>query len=139
MPELNGATKWFNRKVAKHELIGEKATLIHFWSISCPLCKEDMQAINEFHKQFKEKLNVIAVHTPRSEQDLDVQKVEKTAEQLKMMHSLFIDHHMKLSDAFENEYVPAYYLFDREGKLRYFQTGESSLNLLTKRVHRMLK
>ncbi|MEH7470056.1 TlpA family protein disulfide reductase, partial [Priestia megaterium] len=40
MPELTGATSWINDEVTKEDLVGDKATLIHFWSVSCHLCKE---------------------------------------------------------------------------------------------------
>ena len=32
MPELDGAVTWLNGEVHKDELIGDKPTLIHFWS-----------------------------------------------------------------------------------------------------------
>ena len=35
MPDLSGATTWLNGEVAKRELVGEKPTLIHFWSVWC--------------------------------------------------------------------------------------------------------
>ena len=37
MPELAGAVEWFNGELSKEELVGEKPTLIHFWSVSCHL------------------------------------------------------------------------------------------------------
>ena len=65
MPELTGATEWLNGEVTKEQLVGEKPTLIHFWSISCHLCKEAMPQVNEFRDNYQGKLNVIAVHMPR--------------------------------------------------------------------------
>lgn len=138
MPELNGATEWLNGQVTKEELIGGKPTLIHFWSISCHLCKEAMPQVNEFRDQFKDKLNVVAVHMPRSEKDLDVEEVSKVAEEHGITQPIFIDSQMKLTDAFENEHVPAYYVFDKDGKLRHFQAGGSGMKMLEKRVNRVL-
>ncbi|MBB3868056.1 Uri superfamily endonuclease [Parageobacillus toebii NBRC 107807] len=40
---------------------------------------------------------------------------------------------------FENQYVPAYYVFDAEGKLRHFQAGGSGMKMLEKRVNRVLE
>ncbi|KYD29753.1 hypothetical protein B4110_1323 [Parageobacillus toebii] len=45
----------------------------------------------------------------------------------------------RFRDAFENQYVPAYYVFDAEGKLRHFQAGGSGMKLLEKRVNRVLE
>jgi thiol-disulfide isomerase/thioredoxin len=138
MPELEGASTWLNGEVKKSDLVGNKPTLIHFWSISCGLCKEAMPNVNEFRDQYKDKLNVIAVHMPRSEKDLDLEEIKKVAAEHEITQPIFVDDHHKLTDAFENEYVPAYYVFDEEGQLRHFQAGGGGMKMLTKRVNRVL-
>ncbi|MGM0844422.1 MAG: TlpA family protein disulfide reductase [Bacillota bacterium] len=138
MPELTGAAEWLNGQVTKEELIGEKPTLFHFWSISCHLCKEAMPQVNEFRDKYKEKLNVIAVHMPRSEEDLNLEEIKETASKHDISQPIFVDNEHKLTDAFENQYVPAYYVFDKEGKLRHFQAGGSGMKMLEKRVNRVL-
>ncbi|WP_096154809.1 MULTISPECIES: TlpA family protein disulfide reductase [Bacillus] len=138
MPELTGATEWLNGEVTKSELVGEKPTLFHFWSISCHLCKEAMPQVNEFRDQFKDKLNVVAIHMPRSEDDLNMEEIKKVAAEHDITQPIFIDNEHKLTDAFENQYVPAYYVFDAEGNLRHFQAGGSGMKMLEKRVNRVL-
>ncbi len=138
MPELEGATEWLNGEVAKSDLIGERPTLIHFWSISCGMCKEAMPQVNQFRDEYKDKLNVVAVHMPRSEKDLNLEDVKTTAEEHGITQPIFVDNKHKLTDAFENQYVPAYYVFDKEGKLRHFQAGGGGMKMLTKRVNRVL-
>ncbi|MEB5473258.1 TlpA disulfide reductase family protein [Shouchella clausii] len=138
MPELTGATEWLNGEVAKGDLIGDKPTLIHFWSISCGLCKEAMPNVNEFRDQYKDELNVIAVHMPRSEKDLNIDEIKQVADEHGITQPIFVDNEHKLTDAFENEYVPAYYVFDKDGQLRHFQAGGGGMKMLTKRVNRVL-
>lgn len=138
MPELSGATEWLNGEVTKDQLIGDKPTLIHFWSISCHLCKEAMSNVNEFRDQYKDRLNVIAVHMPRSEKDLDLDEIKTVAAEHDITQPIFIDGDLKLNEAFENQYVPAYYLFDKTGVLRHFQAGGSGMKMLEKRVNRVL-
>lgn len=138
MPELTGATAWLNGEVTKEQLIGDKPTLIHYWSISCHLCKEAMPEVNNFRDQYKDELNVVAVHMPRSESDLDLAEITKVAEEHSITQPIFVDSELKLADAFENEYVPAYYVFDKSGILRHFQAGGSGMKMLEKRVNRVL-
>lgn len=138
MPELNGAVEWLNGQVTKEELVGEKPTLIHFWSISCHLCKEAMPQVNEFRDEYQDKLNVVAVHMPRSEDDLDIEEIKKVAAEHGITQPIFVDSEMKLADAFENQYVPAYYVFDKDGNLRHFQAGGGGMKMLEKRVNRVL-
>jgi thiol-disulfide isomerase/thioredoxin len=138
MPSLEGATAVLNGEVVREELIGHKPTLIHFWSVSCHLCKEAMPSINEFRDDYKDKLNVIAVHMPRSEEDLDLEKVKEVAEEHGIVQPILVDNKHAITDSFENQYVPAYYVFDKNGVLRHFQAGGSGMQMLTKRVNRVL-
>lgn len=139
MPELDGATVWYNSDpIKKADLIGEKPTLIHFWSVSCELCKQAMPNINQFRDDYKDELNVIAVHMPRSEKDLDLDLVKEVANEHDITQPIFVDNDHTLTDAFDNQYVPAYYVFDAEGQLRHFQAGDGGMKMLTKRVNRVL-
>ncbi len=138
MPALDGATEWLNGEVTKGDLVGSKPTLIHFWSISCGLCKEAMPNVNEFRDTYKDQLNVVAVHMPRSEKDLDLEEIKKVAAEHNIDQPIYVDSEHKLTDAFENEYVPSYYVFDEEGQLRHFQAGGGGMKMLTKRVNRVL-
>ncbi|MFO1445729.1 TlpA family protein disulfide reductase [Bacillus sp. Bva_UNVM-123] len=138
MPELLGATEWLNGEVTKEQLIGEKPTLIHFWSVSCHLCKEAMPNVNKFRDDYHDKLNVIAVHMPRSENDLNIEDIKKVAAEHEITQPIFVDSELKLNEAFENQYVPAYYVFDKDGNLRHFQAGGSGMKMLEKRVNRLL-
>ncbi|OIJ18713.1 thiol-disulfide oxidoreductase [Anaerobacillus alkalidiazotrophicus] len=138
MPELNGATQWLNGEVTREDLVGEKPTLFHFWSISCKLCKDAMPNVNELRDKYKDQLNVVAVHMPRSEKDLNIEEINQVAEGHEITQPIYIDNTHKLTDAFENKYVPAYYVFDSEGQLRHYQAGGGGMKMLTKRVNRVL-
>ncbi|MEH7108033.1 TlpA disulfide reductase family protein [Bacillus sp. JJ1764] len=137
MPELTGATEWLNGEVTRDQLVGEKPTLFHFWSISCHLCKKDMPQINQFRDNFKDRLQVVAVHMPRSEQDLNMEEIKQVADEHNLTQPIFIDNERRLTAAFENQYVPAYYLFDKDGKLRHYQVGSCG-KMLEKRVLRVI-
>ncbi len=138
MPELNGATTWLNGEVKRKQLVGDKPTLIHFWSVSCYLCKEAMPDINKLRIQYKDELNVIAVHMPRSKEDTNLEVIKEVAAKFNITQPIYIDNDLKLTDIFENEYVPSYYLFDNSGVLRHFQAGSSGMKMLEKRVNRLL-
>ena len=85
-------------------------------------------------------LRVIAVHMPRYETDTDVESVHDAVATNSITEPCAIDNKHKLKDAFQNDqgYVPAYYLFDGEGKLRSFAAGERGLHLLRATLDRVL-
>lgn len=138
MPEISGATEWLNGEITREQLVGEKPALIHFWSISCHLCKVAMPMVNELRDTYNDKLNVMSVHMPRSEQDMNMDEIKQTAAEHQITQPIFIDDNLKLTDAFENKYVPAYYLFDKNGLLRHFQAGGSGMKMLEKRLVRII-
>lgn len=138
MPRLNGATDWLNcEAVQREELIGEP-TLIHFWSISCNECKIALPHISQLRDEYYGRLNVIAVHMPRSTEDLYLEDVEKVARAYDISEPIYIDNDHILTDKFTVRYVPAYFVFDADGKLRYLQSGDSSIKMLLKRIERLI-
>jgi hypothetical protein len=85
-------------------------------------------------------LRVIAVHMPRYEADTDVEAVREAIVKYNITEPCAVDNQHKLRDLFHNEhgYVPAYYLFDAEGKLKSFAAGERGLSMLSSALERML-
>ena len=121
MPELVGATTWLNGETTKEKLVGKNPTLIHFWSVSCSMCKNSIRVVNQFRDKYKNDLNVVAVHIPRSDADLDLYRIKSSAEEHDLKQPIFVDNALHLMDAFGNDEVPAYYVFDKDGKLRHYQ------------------
>jgi thiol-disulfide isomerase/thioredoxin len=142
MPSLDGATEWFGATQA-HALAESKnrPTLVHFWSVSCGTCKENMPRVGEWRDGKRDEgLRIIAVHMPRYEADTDTEAVREAIIKYNITEPCAIDNEHKLRDAFKNEqgYVPAYYLFDAEGKLKSFAAGERGLNMLQSALERVL-
>jgi hypothetical protein len=142
MPPLAGATEWFGgtQAHAEAEAAGHP-TLVHFWSLSCGMCKENLPRVAEWREGLKEQgLRVIAVHMPRYEADTDIEAVREAIATNSISEPCAIDNEHALKDAFQNDhgYVPAYYLFDGEGKLRSFAAGERGLDLLKATLDRVL-
>lgn len=138
IPEFQNVTEWVNGEVSKDDLKGHPV-LVHFWSISCGICKKTLPDINEWREKYKDaNLKVVGVHMPRSEKDTEIEPVKETIEKYELKHPQIIDNQHAVVDAFQNEYVPAYYLFDEEGKLRHFQAGERGLQMVEQRLKRVL-
>ena len=142
MPSLHGATEWFGGTQANAENQAfSHPTLVHFWSTSCGICKQNMPRITEWREGLRDEgLRLIAVHMPRYEADTDVEKVREMISAMNMTEPCAVDNEHKLKDAFQNEqgYVPAYYLFDGQGKLRSFAAGERGLDLLKATLDRVM-
>lgn len=139
LPSLNGATEWLNsREITNEDLMNDKPILIHFWSVSCKQCKASIDQINELRNDYIDKLHVIAVHMPRSEQDFDIGDIKQAVKRYNILQPIYVDNDHTLTDLFSNHYVPACYLFDVAGRLRHHQVGEKRMKILNQRVRRLL-
>lgn len=142
MPSLEGATEWFGQTQARveSESVGHPV-LVHFWSVSCGICKDNMPRVAEWRDSWAPSgLRVIAVHMPRYEADTDTEAVRDAITKHDIKEPCAIDNQHKLREAFQNDqgYVPAYYLFDAEGKLKCFAAGERGLNMIAPAIERLL-
>jgi thiol-disulfide isomerase/thioredoxin len=142
MPRFDGATEWFGGTQANAEaMVQGQPTLVHFWSLSCGMCKENLPRVAEWRDERKaEGLRVVAIHMPRYEADTNIEDVRAAIATYGITEPCAIDNEHLLKDAFKNDhgYVPAYYLFDSEGKLRAFAAGEHGLNVLQSALDRVL-
>lgn len=139
LPEFTGVTEWVNGKVSIEQLQGHPV-LVHFWAVSCHMCKEGLPFINHWRDVYGEeyKLKIIGVHMPRSEKDTEIEPVKATINKYELTHPIIIDNDHTVTDAFQNEFVPAYYLFDDKLQLRHFQAGERGLQMVDQRIQKIL-
>jgi thiol-disulfide isomerase/thioredoxin len=142
MPSLEGATEWLTGSAEEVLKDAEgHPVLIHFWSVSCGMCKDNLPRVATWRDNYRDAgLRVIAIHMPRYPADTNVDAASETADSYGIVEPLAIDNNHKLRDAFQNEngYVPAYYLFDAQHKLKSFAAGEYGTKVMEPALERML-
>jgi eukaryotic-like serine/threonine-protein kinase len=141
LPSFEDASEWLNRMTPNPREISGRPTLVHFWSISSDIAEANLPYIAELRDQRKrEGLRVIAVHVPRSDSEKDPRAVREAVSRLNLTEPCALDNQHKLSRAFLNEHrsVPAYYLFNAQGRLRTFSSGPNGLAILEDELDLML-
>lgn len=141
MPSFEGATMWLNENGQPvEEFVKGSPTLVYFWATSCGICKENMPKLNELKSLYCPKgLKAVAIHMPRYETDTDLEAVKATIAEHSINDICAVDNMHKLKDSFLNEqgWVPVYYLFDAEGKLKTRSAGEFGIGILTSALEKM--
>jgi len=138
IPNLEVAGNWINNVVTNEDLLrNNKMTLIHFWALSCDICKKNMSLINDVAETFPDRLNIVGIHSPISPEDYIVEDIENAVMALNIKHPIFLDVKSKIKEDFEATYVPAYYLFDETGSLRFSQFG-SKIKMLNNRIKKFI-
>lgn len=134
IPALTGATEWINGEPTEHA--GPK--LVHFWSVSCHICKENMPLLRDLKAKYEgQGLQFTAIHMPRQEEDTDVPRIHELVTSLGLDEPVGVDNKRAVADAFENEWVPAYFLYDAEGKLKFRAAGHHGVKMMTTAIERM--
>jgi thiol-disulfide isomerase/thioredoxin len=140
-PAFEGATEWLNElEQTADEYVHGSPTLVYFWATSCGICKENMPKLQELKAKYKDRgLKTVAIHMPRYEADTDLEKVKATIAEHCIDDVCAVDNLHKLKDAFLNEqgWVPVYYLFDADGKLKTRAAGEFGIGVLTTALEKM--
>jgi thiol-disulfide isomerase/thioredoxin len=141
LPSFEGATEWINGEPDAAELHGNPV-LVHFWAVSCHICHENMPTVNRWRDEYGPKgLKFVAIHMPRQEIDTDVERVKLQIGDFGITQPCAIDNEHTLTEAFENQnlFVPAYYLFDREGKMRSRAAGDAGTAMLEAAIKRQFE
>jgi thiol-disulfide isomerase/thioredoxin len=139
MPSVEGGTDWFNSEALTNKDFKGRPTLVHFWAVSCHSCKDSLpEVISWIDKFAPEGLKILSVHMPRQESDTNVQSVKEAIEEFGIKQPCVVDNWHTIADAFQNKFVPAFYLFDKEGKLRHFQAGEKAAKMVEPVIQRVL-
>lgn len=141
IPKFEGATEWLNElQETADDFVKDAPTLVYFWATSCGICKENMPKLRELKNKYKAYgLKTVAIHMPRYEADTNLETVKENIEKYCIDDVCAIDNQHKLKDAFLNEqgWVPVYYLFDANGKLKSRSAGEFGVGVLTGALEKM--
>jgi thiol-disulfide isomerase/thioredoxin len=144
LPDLLGATKWFNVEEGRTGYTAEELkgspTFVHFWSVSCHTCHDVAPQVQQWKDDWESKgVKFISIHQAKSESDLNLDKIEADLKKMNMTQPVAADNDFKIIDAFSNEFMPAFYIFDSEGKMRHFQAGDRGYDRLLDRLARLLE
>lgn len=139
MPPLDGATEWFHTDGFSLTNVQGKPVLVHFWSVSCHICHEVMEEVVSYREKYKDYgLQLIGVHMPKQQSDTDVEKVKQDIAQYNIQHPVAVDNLHKIADAFQNEFVPAFFLFGPDGTLAFRAAGDKGFSNLKPKIEQLL-
>ena len=127
MPELNGATLWLNSPPLTREQLRGKVVLIDFWTYSCINCLRALPYVKAWSEKYAASgLVVIGVHAPEFAFEKDPANVRRAVRNLGVTYPVALDNDLAIWQAFNNQYWPAHYFIDAEGRIRYHHFGEGA-------------
>ena len=125
LPSLSGAVSWLNSPPLSAQSLRGKVVLIDFWTYSCINCLRSLPYVKGWYERYRDQgLVVIGVHAPEFAFEKDVNNVKRAVRELGVSYPVAVDNEYAIWKAFNNQYWPAHYFIDAQGRIRGHHFGE---------------
>ena len=124
-PQFEGIDTWLNSDPLSMDGLRGKVVLVDFWTYTCINCLNHLPHVKDWHARYKDQgLVVVGVHTPEFAFEKSTRNVREAIGRLRIEHAVAQDNSYGTWRAFRNQYWPAIYLIDKEGRIAYQHFGE---------------
>jgi len=138
-PAYSGATQWLNSPPLTPEALKGKVVLVDFWTYSCINCLRAIPYVRAWAEKYRDQgLVVIGVHAPEFAFEKNLDNVHKAVTDLKIDYPVAIDNDYAIWRAFDNQYWPAHYFIDAQGRVRHHHFGEGEYDQSERVIQQLL-
>ena len=125
LPSLRNATAWLNSDPLTAARLHGKVVLVEFWTYSCINWRRQLPYVRAWAEKYKDQgLVVLGVHAPEFSFEKRVDNVRQAAKEMLIDYPIALDDDHAIWRDFNNEYWPALYFVDAQGRIRHHQFGE---------------
>jgi thiol-disulfide isomerase/thioredoxin len=125
LPSLSGATEWLNSAPLSPAGLKGKVVLVDFWTYSCINWRRTLPYLSAWARKYKDQgLVIIGVHTPEFVFEKNMENVRWAVRNMQVEYPVAVDNNRAIWLAFKNQYWPALYFVDSQGRIRHHVFGE---------------
>ena len=125
LPSFDGATGWLNSPPLTPAGLRGKVVLVDFWTYTCINWLRQLPYVRAWAEKYSgQGLVVIGVHTPEFGFEHDEPNVRRAVQDMNITYPVAIDDDYAVWRAFDNNYWPALYFADAQGRIRHHHYGE---------------
>ncbi|EDX82183.1 Redoxin family [Brevundimonas sp. BAL3] len=140
IPPLTGATTWINSPPLTPQQLRGKVVVVDFWTYSCINCLRALPYVRAWAEKYKDQgLVVIGVHTPEFAFEKSEANVRDAVRRLGVDYPVAMDNDFAIWRAFKNQYWPAHYFIDAQGRIRHHHFGEGDYEGSERVIQQLLK
>ncbi|WP_317204686.1 thioredoxin family protein [Janthinobacterium sp.] len=138
-PEIAGIQQWFNSPALSMASLRGKVVLIDFWTYSCINCIRTLPYVSKWHERYKgQGLVVVGVHTPEFPYEREARNLATAIQRFGLSYPVAQDNRYLTWRNYDNQYWPASYLVDRQGKIRMKHAGEGNYEEIERAIRQLL-
>jgi thiol-disulfide isomerase/thioredoxin len=140
LPELNGAVEWLNSPPLTRASLRGKVVLVDFWTYSCINCLRALPFVEAWAQKYRDHgLVVIGVHAPEFAFEKIPSNVKRAVHDLGVTYPVALDNNLVIWQAFNNQYWPAHYFIDAQGRIRHHHFGEGEYDQSERVIQQLLR
>jgi len=138
-PSLAGATGWLNSPPLTAAGLRGKVVLLDVWTYTCINWLRTLPYVRAWAEKYKTQgLVVIGVHSPEFGFEKNVDNIRRAAKDMRVDYPIAIDSDFAIWRALNNEYWPALYIVDAQGRIRHHQFGEGGYEQSERTIQQLL-
>jgi thiol-disulfide isomerase/thioredoxin len=127
LASLELANEWLNSPPLTASELRGKVVVINFWTYTCINWLRQLPYVRAWDKKYRDQgLIVIGVHSPEFSFEKGLTNVRRAVEGMRIDYPVAVDSDHAIWRAFRNQYWPALYFIDAEGRVRHRQFGEGA-------------
>jgi thiol-disulfide isomerase/thioredoxin len=139
LPSLGGVIEWLNTQPLTMTELRGKVVLVEFWTYTCINWRRTLPYVRAWAHKYKDQgLVVIGVHTPEFGFEKNAGNVRHAVREIGITFPVAIDSDYAIWGAFRNQYWPALYFVDAQGRIRHHQFGEGDYQQSEVVIQRLL-
>ena len=127
LASLERADAWFNSPPLTPSALRGKVVLIDFWTYTCINWQRTRPFVRAWAEKYKDQgLVVIGVHSPEFAFEKNLNNVRWAVQDMRVDYPVAVDNNHVIWRAFRNQYWPALYFIDAQGRVRHHHFGEGA-------------
>jgi thiol-disulfide isomerase/thioredoxin len=127
LASLQRADAWINSTPRTVQDLKGRVVLIDFWTYTCINWLRTLPYTRAWAKKYRDQeLVVIGVHAPEFAFEKNLSNVRRAVKDMHVDYPIAVDNDHIIWDAFRNQYWPAQYFIDSQGRVRHHHFGEGA-------------
>jgi thiol-disulfide isomerase/thioredoxin len=140
LPGFDRATGWLNSPPLTTAELRGKVVLVDFWTYTCINWLRTLGYVRAWAEKYADHgLVVVGVHTPEFPFEKDVENVREAVKDMTVEYPVALDSDYAIWRAFSNQYWPAVYIADSEGRIRHHQFGEGGYDECERIIQQLVR
>jgi thiol-disulfide isomerase/thioredoxin len=136
---LDRAPVWLNSEPLAADGLRGRVVLVDIWTYSCVNWLRTLPYVRAWDERYRDRgLVVVGVHAPEFGFEHDLDNVRRAAGELGVGYPVVIDNDFAIWRSFENNYWPALYLVDGDGRVRFHHFGEGAYEEIERAIQQLL-